>query len=59
MPRLRIDSDLGFRGITSGWPRPWRRSRPLGPGIRDRCFATRGVEVVDGPRKLGRNAISR
>ncbi|MFN7983995.1 MAG: DHHA1 domain-containing protein [Vicinamibacterales bacterium] len=52
MPRLRIDSDLGFRGITSQVASAVASLAPFGAGNPRPVFATRGVEVVDGPRKL-------
>jgi len=52
MPRLRIDSDLGFRGITAQVASAVASLAPFGAGNPRPVFAARGVEVVDGPRKL-------
>ena len=52
MPRLRIDSDLGFRGITSQVASAIGALAPFGAGNPRPVFSARGVEVVDGPRKL-------
>ena len=52
MPRLRIDSDLGFRGITSDVAAGVCSLAPFGAGNPRPVFAARRVEVVDGPRKL-------
>ncbi|MEQ1913079.1 MAG: single-stranded-DNA-specific exonuclease RecJ, partial [Vicinamibacterales bacterium] len=52
MPRLRIDSDLGFRGITSQVASAVGALAPFGAGNPRPVFSARGVEVVDGPRKL-------
>ena len=52
MPRLRIDSDLGFRGITGGVAAGVASLAPFGAGNPKPVFAARGVEIIDGPRKL-------
>jgi single-stranded-DNA-specific exonuclease len=52
MPRLRIDSDLGFRGITGPVAAAIAALAPFGAGNPRPVFAARGVEIVDGPRKL-------
>ena len=52
MPRLRIDGDLTFRGITSGVASGVLSMAPFGAGNPRPVFAARGVEIVDGPRKL-------
>jgi single-stranded-DNA-specific exonuclease len=52
MPRLRIDSDLTFRGITGGIAAGVSALAPFGAGNPRPVFAARGVEIIDGPRKL-------
>jgi single-stranded-DNA-specific exonuclease len=52
MPRLRIDSDLAFRGITGGIAAGVAALAPFGAGNPRPVFAARGVEIIDGPRKL-------
>ena len=52
MPRLRIDSDLTFRGITGGIAAGVASLAPFGAGNPRPVFAARGVEIIDGPRKL-------
>ena len=52
MPRLRIDGDLAFRGITGGVAAGVASLAPFGAGNPRPVFAARGVEIVDGPRKL-------
>jgi single-stranded-DNA-specific exonuclease len=52
MPRLRIDGDLTFRGITSGVASGVAALAPFGAGNPRPVFAARRVEIVDGPRKL-------
>jgi single-stranded-DNA-specific exonuclease len=52
MPRLRIDADLTFRGITGGVAAGVASLAPFGAGNPRPVFAARGVEIVDGPRKL-------
>ena len=52
MPRLRIDGDLTFRGITGGVAAGVASLAPFGAGNPRPVFAARGVEIVDGPRKL-------
>ncbi len=51
-PRLRIDGDLTFRGITGEVAAGVASLAPFGAGNPRPVFAARGVEVVDGPRKL-------
>lgn len=52
MPRLRIDGDLGFRAITGEVAAGIASLAPFGAGNPRPVFAARGVEIVDGPRKL-------
>jgi single-stranded-DNA-specific exonuclease len=52
MPRLRIDDDLIFRGITGDVAAGIASLAPFGAGNPRPVFAARRVEVVDGPRKL-------
>jgi single-stranded-DNA-specific exonuclease len=52
MPRLRIDGDLTFRGITAGVASGVASLAPFGAGNPRPVFAARQVEIVDGPRKL-------
>jgi single-stranded-DNA-specific exonuclease len=52
MPRLRIDGDLAFRGITAGVASGVASLAPFGAGNPRPVFAARRVEIVDGPRKL-------
>jgi single-stranded-DNA-specific exonuclease len=52
MPRLRIDSGLTFRGITGGVAAGVASLAPFGAGNPRPVFSARGVEIVDGPRKL-------
>jgi single-stranded-DNA-specific exonuclease len=52
MPRLRIDGDLTFRGITGSVAAGVSSLAPFGAGNPRPVFATRGVEIIDGPRKL-------
>ncbi len=52
MPRLRIDGDLTFRGITAGVASGVASLAPFGAGNPRPVFAARHVEIVDGPRKL-------
>ncbi|HEV2986256.1 MAG TPA: single-stranded-DNA-specific exonuclease RecJ [Vicinamibacterales bacterium] len=52
MPRLRIDGDLTFRGITGGVAAGVASLAPFGAGNPRPVFAARGVEIIDGPRKL-------
>jgi single-stranded-DNA-specific exonuclease len=52
MPRLRIDGDLTFRGITGGVATGVASLAPFGAGNPRPVFAARGVEIIDGPRKL-------
>jgi len=52
MPRLLIDGDLTFRGITGGVAAGVALLAPFGAGNPRPVFAARGVEIIDGPRKL-------
>jgi single-stranded-DNA-specific exonuclease len=52
MPRLRIDGDLAFKGITDGIAAAVAQLAPFGAGNPRPVFAARGVEIIDGPRKL-------
>jgi single-stranded-DNA-specific exonuclease len=52
MPRLRIDADLTFRGITGGVAAGIASLAPFGAGNPRPVFAARNVEVIDGPRVL-------
>ncbi|HXI30434.1 MAG TPA: single-stranded-DNA-specific exonuclease RecJ [Vicinamibacterales bacterium] len=52
MPRLRIDGDLTFRGITGRVAAGIASLAPFGAGNPRPVFAARGVEIIDGPRKL-------
>jgi single-stranded-DNA-specific exonuclease len=52
MPRLRIDGDLTFRGITGGVAAGISALAPFGAGNPRPVFAARGVEIIDGPRRL-------
>jgi len=52
MPRLRIDGDLTFRGITGGVAAGVASLAPFGAGNPRPVFAARRVAIVDGPRKL-------
>src|SRR6185369_2031297 len=52
MPRLVIDADLTFRGITGGVAAGVAALAPFGAGNPRPVFAARGVEIIDGPRKL-------
>jgi single-stranded-DNA-specific exonuclease len=52
MPRLRIDADLSFRTITGLVAAGVTSLAPFGAGNPRPVFAARGVEIIDGPRKL-------
>ena len=52
VPRLRIDGNLGFRAITGGVAAGVAALAPFGAGNPRPVFVARGVELVDGPRKL-------
>src|SRR2546425_6182260 len=52
MPRLRIDGDLTFRGITGDVAYGVAALAPFGAGNPRPVFAARRVEIIDGPRKL-------
>ena len=51
-PRLRIDSCLGFRDITSGFASEMTLLAPFGIGNPRPMFEANGVQVVDGPRRV-------
>jgi len=52
MPRLKIDGDLTFRDITGPVAAGVVSLAPFGAGNPRPVFAARGVEIIDGPRKL-------
>jgi single-stranded-DNA-specific exonuclease len=52
MPRLRIDCDLTFKSITGDVAAGVASLAPFGAGNPRPVFAARGVEIIDGPRKL-------
>jgi single-stranded-DNA-specific exonuclease len=52
MPRLRIDADLMFRGITGDLASGVAALAPFGAGNPQPVFAARGVEIINGPQKL-------
>jgi single-stranded-DNA-specific exonuclease len=52
MPRLLIDGGLAFREITGGVASGILSLAPFGAGNPRPVFAARGVEIIDGPRKL-------
>jgi single-stranded-DNA-specific exonuclease len=52
MPRVRIDDDLAFRGITGDVAAEVASLAPFGAGNARPVFAARRVEIVDGPRTL-------
>src|SRR3954468_5012712 len=52
MPRLRIDGDLSFRAISGGVAAGVAALAPFGAGNPRPVFAARGVQIIDGPRKL-------
>lgn len=52
MPRLRIDADLSFRGISGEVAAGVAALAPFGAGNPRPVFAASGVAIVDGPRKL-------
>lgn len=51
-PRLRIDGCLGFRDINTDFAGEMALLAPFGIGNPRPLFEARGVEVVDGPRRL-------
>ena len=51
-PRLRIDGCLGFRDINGDFAGEMAMLAPFGTGNPRPLFEARGVEVVDGPRRL-------
>ena len=52
VPRLRIHGNLTFRNITGAVASGVASLAPFGAGNPKPVFAARGVEIVDGPRKL-------
>ena len=52
MPRLMIDGELAFRAIDEGVAAGVAALAPFGAGNPRPVFAARGVEIVDGPRKM-------
>ncbi len=52
MPRLKIDGDLTFRHITGAVADGVASMAPFGAGNPRPVFAARGVEIVNGPRRL-------
>ena len=51
-PRLRIDDRLGFRELTGPVAAQIVALAPFGAGNPKPVFAARGIEIVDGPRRL-------
>jgi single-stranded-DNA-specific exonuclease len=51
-PRLRIDGCLGFRDINGNFAGEMALLAPFGAGNPRPLFEAKGVEVVDGPRRL-------
>ncbi len=51
-PRLRIDGGLSFRDINADFASEMALLAPFGMGNPRPLFEARGVEVVDGPRRL-------
>ena len=51
-PRLRIDGPLGFRDINGDFAGEMALLAPFGIANPRPLFEARGVEVVDGPRRL-------
>lgn len=52
MPRITIDAELGFRDITGDVTASIASLAPFGAGNPRPLFSARGVQIVDGPRKL-------
>jgi single-stranded-DNA-specific exonuclease len=52
MPQLRIDGDLTFRSITGSVAAGVAALAPFGAGNPRPVFSARGVQIIDGPRKL-------
>jgi len=52
IPRLRIDGDLTFRGVSGSVVSGLAALAPFGAGNPRPVFSARGVEIVDGPRTL-------
>ena len=50
MPRLRLDADVTFRGITGRVAAGVASLAPFGAGNPRPVFAARGVEIIDSPR---------
>lgn len=51
-PRLQLDGCLAFRDITGDFAAEMTLLAPFGAGNPKPLFEARGVEVVDGPRRL-------
>jgi len=58
MPRLRIDGDLTFRGITGQMAEGVVSLAPFGAGNPRPVFAARSVEIIDGPRRIKERHLS-
>jgi len=52
IPRLRIDGDLTFRGLSGSVVSGLAALAPFGAGNPRPVFSARSVEIVDGPRTL-------
>ncbi len=52
VPRLLIDAELPFAAITDRLAEEVAALAPFGPGNRRPVFETRGVAIVDGPRRI-------
>ncbi|HOG27918.1 MAG TPA: single-stranded-DNA-specific exonuclease RecJ [Vicinamibacterales bacterium] len=57
-PRLRIDARIGFRQITPGLAQALSALGPFGIGNPKPVFATAGVRLADGPRRLKERHLS-
>ncbi|HNV02214.1 MAG TPA: single-stranded-DNA-specific exonuclease RecJ [Vicinamibacterales bacterium] len=57
-PRLRIDARIGFRQITPGLAQTLSALGPFGIGNPKPVFATAGVRLADGPRRLKERHLS-
>ena len=51
-PRLRVDAAMGFRDVTGPLAAQLTALAPFGAGNPRPVFSARGVEIVDGPRRL-------
>jgi len=51
-PRLRVDGELGFGGVTPRLAAQVASLAPFGPSNPRPVFVATGVDVVDGPRRL-------